>query len=282
MKKPKNYRALALAANVLNHVFLYALAIVFALPFVWMVSTSLKYDHQLFTIPPQWIPRPATFSHYLEAVTVVPFMTYFKNTLIICLANVIGTLVSSSLIAYGFSKIRWKGRDVLFVVMLSTMMLPYQVIMIPIFLVFRNLGWVGTFKPLIIPSFFGNPFFIFLLRQFFMTIPQELSDASKIDGATEAQILMKIILPLAKPALATVALFTFINHWNDFLGPLIYLTDSAKYTISLGLRQFQSAHDTQWQNLMAASTLSILPIILVFFFAQKTFVKGITLTGLKG
>lgn len=282
MRSAGTYRALRTGANILNHLFLYSLAFVFALPFFWLVSTSLKPDSQLFKMPPVWIPSPIDFSHYGEALTLVPFLVYFQNTIIICLFNVVGIILSSTLVAYGFSRVRWRGRNVFFFVMLSTMMLPYQVTMIPIFLVFRNIGWVGTFKPLIVPAFFGNPFYIFLLRQFFMSIPGELSDAARIDGAGEARILYNVILPLAKPALATVALFTFIATWNDFLGPLIYLSDVTKYTISLGLQQFQSAHDTQWQNLMAASTMSLAPIIIVFFFAQKTFVRGITLTGLKG
>lgn len=271
-----------IAVRILNHLLLYFLAFVFFLPFLWMVSTSLKTDEQLFIIPPQWIPKPMVFDHYRQAVTLIPYILYLRNTLIICLVNVIGVLFSSILVAYGFSKIPWKGRNIFFMIMLSTMMLPYQVTMIPIFIIFRKINWVGTFRPLTIPSFFGNAFYIFLLRQFFMTIPLELSDAAKIDGAGDMSILLNIILPLAKPALTTIALFTFISNWNDFLGPLIYLNDASKYTISLGLQQFQSAYDTQWQNLMAATTISILPIMIMFFLAQRTFVEGITLTGIKG
>jgi len=271
-----------LTGRVLLHIFLYFLVLIFLLPFFWMVSTSLKTDEQLFIIPPQWIPNPIVFGHYKEAVSRIPYLLYLKNTLIICIVNIIGVLFSSMLVAYGFSKIPWRGRDIFFIIMLSTLMLPYQVTMIPIFIVFRKINWVGTFKPLTIPSFFGNAFYIFLLRQFFMTIPLELSDAAKIDGAGDLNILLNIILPLAKPAIATIALFTFISNWNDFLGPLIYLNDASRYTISLGLQQFQSAYDTQWQNLMAATTISIIPIIVIFFLAQKTFVEGITLTGIKG
>jgi multiple sugar transport system permease protein len=195
---------------------------------------------------------------------------------------VLGTLISSSIVAYGFAKIPWPGRNIFFVLMLCTLMLPYQVTMIPLFTLFANLGWTGGFLPLTVPAFFGAPFFIFLLRQFFMTIPNDLSEAGRLDGASEFRIFAQLILPLAKPALATVALLTFIGSWNEFLQPLIYLNSEAKYTISLGLQQFLGQYGTRWGMLMSAATIATVPILVLFFFAQRTFVSGISTTGLKG
>ncbi|NLJ26179.1 MAG: carbohydrate ABC transporter permease [Firmicutes bacterium] len=261
---------------------LVALGALFALPFVWLVSTSLKIDSQLFVMPPIWIPDPIKWNNYRKALGYIPFWLYFKNTLTITVPSTIGMLVSSSLVAYGFARIQWPGRDVVFILVLATMMLPYQVTMIPLFIVFRNLGWIGTFKPLILPSFFGGPFYIFLLRQFYLTLPMELSDAAKIDGCSELGIYRRIILPLSKPALSTVALFSIMAYWNDFLAPLIYLEDDSKYTLALGLQQFQRQFGMEWAMLMATSVVITLPIIVLFFLTQKTFVQGIALTGMKG
>ena len=258
------------------------LGVLFALPFIWLVSTSLKTDSQLFVMPPIWIPDPIKWSNYRNALNYIPFWLYFKNTLTIAVPSTIGMLISSSLVAYGFSRVQWPGRDAVFILVLATMMLPYQVTMIPLFIVFRNLGWVGTFKPLIIPSFFGGPFYIFLLRQFYLTLPMELSDAAKIDGCSELGIYRRIILPLSKPALSTVALFSIMAYWNDFLAPLIYLEDDSKYTLALGLQQFQRQFGMEWAMLMATSVVVTLPIIVLFFLTQKTFVQGIALTGMKG
>jgi len=267
---------------ILTHLALGLLSVVCLLPFYWLVATSLKADMQVHAMPPVWVPHPVVWANYPKALVYIPFLHYMKNTLFICLMTVFGTLLSCSLVAYSFSKIKWPGRDALFVLVLSTLMLPGQVTMIPIFAVFRWLGWIGSYKPLIVPSFFGSAFFIFLLRQFFMTIPQELSDAARVDGAGELSIYRMVILPLAKPALITVGLFTFIGAWNDFLGPLLYLNDDSKYTLSLGLQQYVSQHGQEWQLLMAAATVMVVPIIIIFLLAQRTFVKGIALTGLKG
>lgn len=237
------------------YVALIVLGVAFILPFFWLVSTSLKPDDQLFRFPPIWIPNPIKWSNYPEALNYIPFGLYLANTLTIAIPATIGAVLSSSLVAYGFSRIKWPGRDVVFFILVSTMMLPYQVTMIPLFLVFRNLGWVGTFKPLIIPGFLGAPFFIFLLRQFYMTLPMELSDAARIDGCSEFGIYTRIVLPLSKPALATVGLFSFMAHWNDFLAPLIYLEDDAKYTLALGLQQFQRQFGMEWGMLMATSVV---------------------------
>jgi len=261
---------------------LVALSAVFFLPFLWLLSTSVKPDSQIMVVPPRWIPHPFQWSNYARGLTFVNFPLFLRNTLIICTANVIGVLVSCPLVAYGLSMIRWRGRDFLFVVILSTMMLPYQVVMVPLFTIFTFLRWTGTFLPLIVPAFLGNAFFIFLLRQFLMTIPRDLIDAAKIDGCSEFQIYRRIVLPLAKPVLATVALFTFMWSWNDFLGPLIYLFDESMYTISLGLAMFSSQYGSYWGMLMAVSTVVTVPIIILFFFTQRTFIQGITLTGIKG
>ncbi len=267
--------------QTLLYVLLVVLSAVFILPLFWMISTSLKPDNQIFIFPPVWIPNPPQWSNYPKALTFVPMGLYLKNTLIICGLSVLGILISCPLVAFGFSRIEWPGRDLLFILLISTMMIPYQVTMIPLYLIFNKLGWINTFTPLVIPAFFGAPFYIFLLRQFFMTIPRELDDAARVDGCSEFAILYKIILPLAKPALAVIALFQFIGSWNDFLGPLIYLTDQSKYTLAIGLQQFQSGYHTAWSLLMAAATVVTLPIIVLFFFTQKTFIQGITLTGIK-
>jgi len=219
--------------------------------------------------------------NYVEGLSTIPFGRYVLNTLIICAACVVGVLLSSSLVAYGLSRIPWRGRDLLFFVILATMMLPYQVIMVPMFAIFVRLGWIDTFLPLTVPAFLGNAFFIFLLRQFFMSIPNDLTDAARLDGCNELQVFRRVIAPLAKPALATVALFTFLNTWNDFLGPLIYLFDERKYTVSLGLAMFLSQYGSYWGRLMAVSALVTVPIVVLFFFTQRTFIQGITLTGMK-
>lgn len=267
--------------QIISHIVLASLGVVFLLPLFWMISTSLKPPRQIFVFPPVWIPHPLMWSTYLEALNFVPFFLYLKNTLTICISTVIGVLLSCSLVAYGFSRVQWPERNIVFIILLATMMIPYQVTLIPMYIVFNKLGWINTFKPLIVPFFFGTPFYIFLLRQFFMTIPMELSDAAKIDGCSEFRIYWQIILPLVIPALAVVALFQFIGVWNDFLGPLIYLRDQSKFTLSLGLQQFQSGYHTEWAMLMAAATMVTMPIIVLFFFTQKTFLQGISLTGIK-
>ncbi len=222
------------------------------------------------------------WANYSEAFQWFPFSRYLLNTLIICLFSVLGTILSCSLVAYGLAVVDWRGREVLFWIMLSTMMIPPQVTMIPLFLVFKHLGWINTFLPLIVPSFLGNAFFIFLLRQFYRSIPRDLIDAARIDGCNELGIWAKVMLPLSKPALAVVALFTFIGSWNDFLGPLIYLMDQKKYTLSIGLAMFQGQYGGEWGQMMAMSALMTVPIILLFFFTQKQFIQGVKMSGIKG
>lgn len=326
----------------MTHMGLVLASGLFILPFVWMLSTSLKPESRIFTNPPQWIPSTDAldaqgrriviytgeempelvgkegveleayehgqhllrfdgreikvwreefepkqrlgfhWQNYSKAFMQMDFFQNLRNTLFICFLVVLGTVVSSALVAYSFARIEWPGRDLLFVLVLSTMMLPYQVTLIPLFVLYREIGWAGTFKPLIIPAFFGVPFYIFLLRQFFMGIPQDLSAAARIDGCNELGIFAQIILPLSKPALATTALFMFLFQWGDFLNPLIFLQDDRQYTLAVALQQFQSMHESAWGPLMAMSTVITLPVIVLFFLTQKTFIQGITMTGLKG
>jgi multiple sugar transport system permease protein len=257
-------------------------SLAFILPFLWLLSGSLKDSSELFADPPVWIPEVLNWSNYKEAFSAFPFFLYLKNTLIIVVFTCIGAVLSNSLIAYGFSRIDWKYRDTVFIVVLATLMMPFQVIMIPLFLQFKELGWIGTYYPLIVPHFFGNAFFIFLLRQFFKGIPKELSEAAKMDGASELIVFWKVILPLSKPILATVVIFQFIEAWRDFLGPLIFLSDNTHYTLSLGVQQIMSQNDPRWGLLMAIGVAMTLPIIIIFFFLQRYFIEGITFTGSKG
>jgi multiple sugar transport system permease protein len=217
-----------------------------------------------------------------EQVGYIPFLVYARNTVIITILTVIGAVFSNALVGYSFAKMKWKGKNAFFGVTLATMMVPFPVLMVPTFALFKHLGWIGTFKPLWVPAFFGSAFSIFLMRQFFLTIPNELSEAAKIDGASEFRIFADVMLPLSKSALTVVALFTFMGAWNDYLGPLIYLVDQSSFTLSLGLQAYQTQHGgTPWNLLMAASVLVVLPIVVVFFFAQKAFIQGIATTGIK-
>lgn len=275
-------RVSGMIRSVLIHAALLPAAFIFMLPFLWMLSTSLKTDAQLYAYPPIWIPNPLNWANYPNAVTYITFFLYLRNTLIIAVTATLGAVISCSLVAYSLSRIPWPGRHILFIATVATLMLPFQVTLIPLFLVFKNLGWVGDFRPLIVPHFFGGALYIFLLRQFFMTIPMELSEAARIDGASEFRTYWSVILPLVRPALATVAIFEFIARWRDYLGPLIYLNDQRLYTLSLGMYQYSSQYGREWGLLMAASVLITMPIIILFFFVQKTFVQGITLTGIKG
>jgi multiple sugar transport system permease protein len=267
--------------SVLGYALAVGGALLFLLPLFWMISSSLKPDYQVLEYPPRWLPNPVRWANYAEALTYVPFGRYTLNTLFIASMTIFGHLLSCTLVAYAFARLRAPGKDILFLIMLATMMLPYPVTMIPIYIGFESMGWVNTFLPLIVPAFFGSPFYIFLMRQFFLTLPVELEDAARIDGANTPQIIWHVILPISKPALATVAIFTFQASWNDFLGPLIYLHDQTKYTVSLGLSFFRSSYDVRWAYLMAASLVTMLPVIILFFLAQRLFIEGITLTGIK-
>ena len=266
----------------LAYIGLIVFGIFFAMPFAWMLSTSVKPDTEIFLIPLKWIPSQIIWENYPKALGYIDFFIYLRNTMFVTTLSTIGVVVSCPPVAYSFAYIPWPGRNIVFVVLLSTLMLPYQVTMIPLYLVFRNLGWIGTFYPLWFPAFFGNAFSIFLLRQFFLTIPAELRDAARIDGASEFTIFLRVILPLSKPVLSAIALFQFMYSWNDFLGPLIYLRDERMFTLSLGLQQFTSIHGLEWALLMAASVMITMPIVVLFLLTQRFFIEGISMTGVKG
>ena len=277
-----------LVTQTIKYLLLIILSISFLLPFYWMLSSAVKNDSQVFTVPPIWFPIPARWINFWEAWNIDNFNLYVLNTVFrYAIPATIGTLISCTLVAYGFARIKWPGRDILFAICLMTMMVPFQVQMVPLFIIFKHLGWINSYRPLVVPAFFANAYFIFMLRQFFRTIPEELSDASRIDGANELGILWHIILPLVKPALAVVALFSFMGAWNDYLGPLIYVNQTDLYSLSMGLASL-STNITQagitrlaYPYLMAVSAIITLPIV-IFFFAQRTFIEGISLTGIKG
>jgi multiple sugar transport system permease protein len=253
----------------------------FVFPFFWMVSTSLKTLQQTMVVPPIWWPAQPKWSNYLETIAAMRhFWLYVGNTLTICVLAVFGAVFSSAVAAYGFSRIEWPGRDKVFVLVMASMMLPFAVTIVPVFALFRELGWTGTLKPLWVPCYLAPAFHVFLLRQFFLSLPRDLNEAARIDGCSEWRIFWQIILPLSRPALAVVALFQFMASWNDFFGPLIYLTDPRQFTLSLALQNFQSQHSgTQWGYLMAASVLVTAPVILLYFLCQKNFTEGLATTG---
>ena len=262
---------------------LFMLSIPAILPLLWMVSTSMKGNAQIFgsgelTLT-SLIPSPLVLKNYPDAMQNMPVLLYLRNTLVLCICTIVGAVGSSAIIAYAFAKMEFDGKDWLFRILIATMALPGQVTMIPVFSLFRSLGWYGTYLPLIVPAFTGSAYYIFLLTQFFKTLPAEMSEACRVDGANEWTIFWQIILPLSKPAIATCALFQFIGTWNDFLGPLLYVNDPAKYTLAYGLQQFVSHYGGFFAQLMAAATIFTLPIIVLFFFAQKTFIQGIATTG---
>lgn len=268
----------------LSHAALTAMAALFIVPFLWLVVTSLKPLNQVFTDPPRWIPEPILWQNYVDALTspAFPFLRLLRNTLFYSVFSTLGVLISSAIVAYAFARLEFRGRDVLFGITLSTMMLPGIVTLIPTYILFRVFGWVGTYAPLIVPYFFGSAFNIFLLRQFMMTIPWDLTDAARVDGASDFVILWRIMIPLVKPALLVIAVFHFMWSWNDFMGPLIYLDDIKEYPLVMGLYAFQTRFGIQWNLMMAASLATTLPLIVLFFIAQRYFIEGITLTGLKG
>lgn len=293
--------------SLLYHILLVALAAVFILPFFWILQTSIKTDDQIFSIPPKLIPVSTsaeeyradleagnlsdfeekwgygiTWNNYRRAFTEFPFFRYLLNTTIIVVFSVLGNIFSCAIVAYSFACLRWPDRDLIFVAVIATMLLPYQVTLIPVFMLFRELGWIDTLLPLIVPQFLAPPFFVFLLRQFFITIPMEMLEAGRIDGASEWRILVRIVMPLSKPALLTVAIFSAMFAWNDFLGPLIYLNSEESKTLAVGLQSMVSRYGTEWGLLMAAGTVMIIPVLILFFFAQRYFIEGIALTGTKG
>jgi len=258
-------------------------ALFIMLPLLWMIVTSLKEQHETYLMPPWRLPAVPQWRNYLTALTDLPFGRYYLNTLTIVVPVLLADVLANALIAYGFARLRGPGKDVLFLIVLSTMMLPGQVTMIPVYILFSKLGWINSYRPLIVPALFGNAFFIFLLRQFFRTISTELDDSARIDGCGYFSTLWRIIMPLSKPALATVAIFSFMANYNDFFGPLIYLNSNEKFTAALGLQFFQVRRGASpWHLLMAATVVNIVPCVLLYGFAQRLFIQGIVFTGVKG
>lgn len=264
------------------HLWLLLATSVLMLPLAWMVLTSLKTPEQLASSPYSWWPRPFRWQNYADAVSAIPFLRYLANSVVLCLGSVTGTLLSCSVVAYGFARLRWPGRDWLFALLIATMLLPWQVTMVPRFLIIRELGLYDSLGALVLPKFVAEAFYVFLLRQFFLTVPQEMIDAARVDGCSELGVLWRVVLPLARPALATVALLEFVATWNDYGGPLLYLNDPEKFPLAYGLEQFVSAHSSEMHLLLAAAVLFTAPVVVLFFLAQRTFVKGISTTGLKG
>lgn len=278
----KSHKLQGRAWRSLVFLLLLAGSFLFLFPLFWMLSTSLKTNEQVYATPTIWIPNPVAWGNYPSALQRMPFWIFLRNSCITSFIPVIGAVLSASMVAYSFARIQWPGRNFWFLVLIGTMMLPGQVTMIPIYVLYSRLGWINTFLPMTVPWFFGGAFYVFLLRQFFTSIPFELSDAAFIDGCSHLEIWWRIMVPLSKPALATVAVFTFLFTWNDFIGPLLYLTKEHLFTLQVGLQYFRLQHSVDWQELMAASVVVLLPTLVIFFIGQRFFVQGITLTGLKG
>lgn len=272
-----------LAGRLLLYPLLVAGGLLLASPLLWLISSSLQPAGRVFSIPPRWIPSVPMWGNYGEVFLQIPFLLFVRNTLTIAFFTIVGTLASASIVAFGFARLRFLFRDALFLLLLATMMIPGQVTLIPVYTLFRELGWLDSFYPLVAPAFFGGgAFYVFLLRQFFMSLPLELDDAARIDGCGTFHIYARIVLPQARPALGVIAVFTFMSCWNDFFGPLIYLNSRERFTLALGLNLLRGAYFVQWHLLMAASVMSALPCVLLYFGAQRYFIQGIVFTGIKG
>ncbi|MGG4441716.1 carbohydrate ABC transporter permease [Brevibacillus fortis] len=267
-------RGRGLIRKTIAYASLILFSFLFLAPFYWMISTALKSDDEILQYPPKWIPDVLHWENFGNAWMSQPFNLYLENSLTVTILTTIGQLISSSLVAYGFARFTFKGRDFLFMVVLATMMIPWEVTMIPLYMEFNYLGWINTLKPLIVPSFFGSAFYIFLMRQFILTIPRELDEAARIDGAGSFQIYARIIMPLMMPALILVSVFNILGTWNDYLGPLIFLNDQSQYTLTLGLAQFKGMYEVEATGLMAVTFLISIPPLLLFFLAQRYIVDN--------
>ena len=267
-----------------RHAVLILVTIAFMLPFYWMVISALKSKADVFSVPVQWIPNPIHWENFVEAINYpgFPFFLFLWNSIFYAGTVTIGTVLSCALVGYGFARLRFPGRDFLFIVTVATLMIPTIVTFIPTFILFKSVGLLGSYAPLILPSFFGSGFFIFMMRQFFLSLPGELADAARVDGAGEFRIFWQIMLPLVRPALIVMAVFTFLWTWHEFFQPLIYLSDSNQYPLSLGLFAFRTRRLTEWNLMMAGATLTTLPLVVMFFVAQRYFLEGIKMTGIKG
>jgi multiple sugar transport system permease protein len=282
VRRPRRPLGRVFRLQILPRIFLIAACIFFLIPFYWMVVTALKTTPELVQFPPSLIPLNWAFGNFVEAMEFIDFPKLFRNSVVLTVGATVGSVLSNTLVAYGFSRIQWPGRDFLFYVVVATIFIPFPVIMVALFDIFAKIGWVNTYYPLIVPAFFGNPFYIFLLRQFMLGIPNELSDAARVDGANEFQIFWRVVLPLSIPAVVVVAIFAAIGAWNEFLTPLLYLQNEDLYPLSIGLALFRSTHDVSFNLLMAAATLVVLPVVVLFVFFQRFFIEGITLGGVKG
>lgn len=272
---------------ILHKVFVYTClvvgTVVIMIPFFWMITTSLKKSGTEFTFPIEWLPNPPRWKNYVDGWTVLPFNRWAVNSVRISALAIAGSVISSAIVGFGFGRIRFPGRDALFLLVLATMMLPFPSVIVPLFLLFKRIGWIDTILPLTVPTFFGaNAFFIFLLRQFFRTLPLDLDDAARVDGCNTFHVFLRICLPLIRPALGIIFVFSFMHNWNDFLGPLIFLSHTTKYTLALGLRYFQSQYRVEWALMMAVSLIILTPNIVLFFLAQKYYIQGIVVSGVKG
>lgn len=273
--------------SILHKVFVYTClvvgTVVIMIPFFWMITTSLKKSGTEFTFPIEWLPNPPRWKNYVDGWTVLPFNRWAVNSVRISALAIAGSVISSAIVGFGFGRIRFPGRDALFLLVLATMMLPFPSVIVPLFLLFKRIGWIDTILPLTVPTFFGaNAFFIFLLRQFFRTLPLDLDDAARVDGCNTFHVFLRICLPLIRPALGIIFVFSFMHNWNDFLGPLIFLSHTTKYTLALGLRYFQSQYRVEWALMMAVSLIILTPNIVLFFLAQKYYIQGIVVSGVKG
>jgi multiple sugar transport system permease protein len=289
--RPRRRFRHTLTASILPRIILIVFAVIFVSPFYWMVVSALKSVEEGAAFPPTLIPQAWRWQNFVDAINYIPFGLYAVNSLIITVGATIGAVLSNTLIAYGFSRIQWPGRNILFYVCIATIFLPYPVVLVALFDIFSKLpsfgiqgsnSWVNTFLPLIVPAFFGNPFYIFLMRQFMMGIPKELSDAARVDGASELQTFWNVVLPLTKPAVTVIGILAAVAAWNEFLLPLLYLQENEKYPLAIGLAFFTSQHDVAYNLLMAASTLIVLPVVVIFILAQRFFIEGITVGGVKG
>lgn len=275
-------RARTLMERAIWYILMTALASVFMIPIFWMISTALKGRWEILAWPPEWIPTNPQWNNFAEALTKYPFGRFFLNTGILVVLNIAGELISVPLVAYAFARLRFPYKRILFIMMIATMMIPSQVKMIPLFFIYNTLGLTDTYIPLVLPAFFGNPFFIFLMVQYMKTLPKDLDDAARIDGAGTWSILYKVILPLCKPPLTIVAVYTFLWTWNSFMDPLIYLNNFDLYPIQVGLAMFRGRYDVEWNLFMAATLTTILPVLVLYFFAQKQLIGGIASVGIKG
>lgn len=280
----REHRIGSLLYRLLIYSLLIGLSLLFLFPFFWMILSALKPEYQIYMWPPKWIPDPVQWSNFKDVFThpYLPFATFVKNTMILEVGMISGRLLSCTLVAYGFARLNAPGKDILFGIVLATLMIPNAVLLIPRFILYSELGWINTFKPLIVPAWFGEAYAIFLMRQFFRTIPKELEESAVVDGANTLQIIFRIIVPLSLPVLTVIAILSFKDIWNDFMGPLLYLNEQSKLTVSVGLAYLNGQFDTQMNLLMAASVTLMMPTLILFFIAQRAFVQGITMTGLKG